>query len=42
MTPAGTTAAGGGAQTKRLGKLCSKEEGNGAFESDAQTYGKMF
>lgn len=34
-----SAAAGSGIHTKRLR---SKEEGNGAFESDARTYGKMF
>lgn len=42
MTPAGTTAGGGGAQAKRLGKLSFKEEGNEMFESNTRTYGKMF
>lgn len=42
MTPTETTAAGGAAQTRRLGKLCSKEEDVRAFESNARTYGKTF
>jgi len=39
MSPASTTAAG---VVLRLKGACCKEEGNGAFESDARTYGKMF
>lgn len=42
MTPAGTATGGSNAQTKMLGMLCSKEEGNGAFERMHEPMAKCF